>query len=87
MRARAWSRTQAIDYFRTHAPTLNLAEIDRYIAWPAQALSCKVGQIRILEVRLRAEKELAGRFDIREFHDAVLRNGNLPMEMLEEIVA
>ncbi|HYO82030.1 MAG TPA: DUF885 domain-containing protein [Bryobacteraceae bacterium] len=87
MHALAWSRAQAIDYFSTHAPTESVAEIDRYISWPAQALSYKMGQIKIRELRNRAEKELGPRFDIRDFHDVVLRNGALPMEMLEEVVA
>ena len=87
MRARAWSRTQAIDYFRNPCTDVELGRDRPIYRMAGSGAFVKVGQIRILEVRLRAEKELAGRFDIREFHDAVLRNGNLPMEMLEEIVA
>ena len=85
MHALNWSRAKAIDYFATHAPAETLAEIDRYISWPGQALSYKMGQLRILDMRRRAEKELGPKFDIREFHDAMLRNGALPVELLEEI--
>jgi prolyl oligopeptidase len=87
MHALGWSRALASDYFSTHAPTESLAEIDRYIAWPAQALAYKVGQLKILELRRRAEKELGSKFDVRDFHDAVLRNGSLPIEMLEEMIS
>jgi uncharacterized protein (DUF885 family) len=58
-------------------------EVDRYIAWPAQALSYKMGQMKILEVRARAQKELGSKFDLRAFHDAVLDQGPLPLDMLE----
>ena len=58
MHALGWSRSQAVDYFATHAPNEDLAEIDRYISWPAQALSYKMGQLKIFELRKRAEKEL-----------------------------
>jgi prolyl oligopeptidase len=86
MHALGWSRAQAVDFFQTHAPAESVAEIDRYISWPAQALSYKMGQLKIVELRRRAETELGAKFDVREFHDAVLRNGALPMEMLEETV-
>jgi uncharacterized protein (DUF885 family) len=86
MHALGWSRAQAFDYFTTHAPTQSVAEIDRYIAWPAQALSYKMGQLKILELRRRAEQELGASFDIRDFHDVVLRNGPLPLELLDEVV-
>ena len=86
MHALGWSRAQALDYFTTHAPSESVAEIDRYISWPAQALSYKMGQLKILELRRKAEKELGSKFDIRDFHDVVLRNGALPLELLEEVV-
>lgn len=86
MHALGWSRSQAVDYFATHAPNEDVAEIDRYISWPAQALSYKMGQLKIFELRKRAEKELGSKFDIRDFHDVVLRNGAVPLEMLEQIV-
>jgi uncharacterized protein (DUF885 family) len=81
--AMGWTRDQAQDYLRAHAPTENLAEVDRYISWPAQALAYKTGQLEIVKLRRRAEKELGPRFDVREFHDAVLRNGALPLELLD----
>jgi uncharacterized protein (DUF885 family) len=57
--------------------------VDRYIAWPAQALSYKMGQMKILELRARAQKDLGAKFDLRAFHDAVLDQGPLPLDMLE----
>jgi uncharacterized protein (DUF885 family) len=80
-----WTREQAVEYFRLHAPEESLAEIDRYISWPAQALSYKMGQLTIRELRTKAEQQLGPKFDIREFHDAVLREGTLPMELLKEV--
>ncbi len=83
---RGWTRDEAIAYFREHAPAQSLAEIDRYIAWPGQALSYKTGQLKILELRRQAERELGPKFDVREFHDVVLRDGVLPLELLQEQV-
>jgi uncharacterized protein (DUF885 family) len=81
-----WTREQAVEYFNQHAPEESLAEIDRYISWPAQALSYKMGQLRIRALRDEAEKTLGPKFDIREFHDAVLRDGRLPLDLLSEQV-
>jgi len=81
-----WTREQAQDYLKAHAPTQALAEVDRYISWPAQALSYKMGQLKIVELRRRAEQRLGAKFDVRDFHDAVLREGSLPLELLEEEV-
>ena len=86
MHATGWSREQAIEYFKTHAPDNSLAEVDRYIAWPSQALSYKMGQLKIRELRAEAEKKLGAKFDIRVFHDLVLRNGVLPLELLQQQV-
>jgi uncharacterized protein (DUF885 family) len=81
-----WTRDQAIEYFRAHAPGEPLAEVDRYISWPAQALAYKLGELKIKELRREAEQRLGSRFDVREYHDVVLRNGVLPLDLLEEEV-
>jgi uncharacterized protein (DUF885 family) len=81
-----WTRQQMVDYFHEHTAMddENIStEVDRYIAWPAQALSYKMGQMKILELRQRAQKELRAKFDIRAFHDAVLDQGPLPLDLLE----
>jgi uncharacterized protein (DUF885 family) len=81
-----WSREQAMAYFRESGaadePTMQ-AEIDRYIAWPAQGLSYQIGKLKILELRHRAMQKLGSRFDIRAFHDEILSGGSLPLDMLE----
>jgi uncharacterized protein (DUF885 family) len=79
-----WSRDRAREYFALHVPAQSLAEVDRYIARPGQALAYKLGQLKILELRHRAEQKLGSKFDIRAFHDAVLRNGTLPLDLLED---
>jgi uncharacterized protein (DUF885 family) len=84
--AMGWTREQAVDYFGAHAPEIPVAEIDRYISWPGQALAYKTGQLKILELRKEAEQKLGPKFDIRDFHDAVLRDGRLPLELLQEQV-
>jgi uncharacterized protein (DUF885 family) len=81
-----WTRQQMIDFFHAHTAMddQNIeTEVDRYIAWPAQALSYKMGQMKILELRGRAQKELGAKFDLRAFHDAVLDQGPLPLDVLE----
>ncbi len=82
-----WTRQQMVDYFHEHTAmddeNIN-TEVDRYIAWPAQALSYKMGQMKILELRARAQKELGPKFDVRKFHDAVLDSGPLPLDVLEQ---
>ncbi|HEX2223797.1 MAG TPA: DUF885 domain-containing protein, partial [Thermoanaerobaculia bacterium] len=86
MHTMGWTRQQALDYMGSRtALTLHEVEteIDRYISWPAQALSYKMGEIKIRELRQRAEKELGDRFDIREFHDVVLGSGSVPLNVLE----
>lgn len=81
-----WTREQAVEYFRQHAPDVSLAEVDRYISWPGQALSYKIGQLKIRQLRTLAEQQLGAHFDVRDFHDVVLRNGTLPLELLDEEV-
>ncbi|WP_237068010.1 DUF885 domain-containing protein [Microbulbifer guangxiensis] len=83
--SQGWTRQQALDFLsdNTSLSDANVrAEVDRYISWPGQALSYKMGEIKIRELRAKAEKELGDQFDLRAFHDAVLANGALPMEML-----
>jgi uncharacterized protein (DUF885 family) len=81
-----WTREQAQEYLKAHAPTQAQAEVDRYISWPAQALSYKMGQLKIVELRKRAETKLGPKFDVRDFHDAVLQDGSLPLELLDDEV-
>jgi uncharacterized protein (DUF885 family) len=81
-----WSRQQMVDFFHEHTAMddQNIeTEVDRYIAWPAQALSYKMGQRKILELRERAQRELGAKFDLRAFHDAVLEQGPLPLDVLQ----
>ena len=81
-----WSRQQMVDFFRKHTamdePNVQ-TEVDRYIAWPGQALAYKIGQMKIVELRERARTTLGARFDLRAFHDAVLAGGPLPLDVLE----
>jgi uncharacterized protein (DUF885 family) len=89
LHAKGWSRQQAIDYFKANAPrseTDIVNEIDRYIAWPGQALAYKVGQLKIRELRSEAEKALGARFDLRAFHDALLDTGAVPLEIVEQVM-
>ncbi len=79
-----WTREQAVQYFHQHAPGEPLAEVDRYISWPAQALAYKMGQLRIQSLRNTAAERLGPNFDVREFNDAVIRDGTLPLDLLSE---
>ncbi len=84
--AQGWSRDQVVDFFRKSGavdePTIQ-SETDRYISWPAQALSYKLGQLKFRELRERARKELGPKFDLRKFHDEMLNGGTLPLDLLE----
>jgi uncharacterized protein (DUF885 family) len=89
MHYKHWTRKQAIDYFLENVATTEYSatsEIDRYISWPGQALAYKIGELKIKELRQRAEKELGRKFDIRAFHDAILLQGPLPLTVLESQV-
>ncbi|MBT9331232.1 DUF885 domain-containing protein [Acidipila sp. 4G-K13] len=81
-----WTRQQMVDYFHQHSglddATIN-AEVDRYIAWPAQALGYKIGQLKILELREAARQQLGPKFDIRAFDDQVIDSGALPLDVLD----
>ncbi|KYL36563.1 MULTISPECIES: DUF885 domain-containing protein [Pseudoalteromonas] len=84
-----WSRQKAIDYLADHTALPQSAvedQIDRYISWPGQALSYKMGEIKIRELRAKAEKQLGAQFDIRSFHDTVIGQGSLPMAVLEDVI-
>ena len=87
MHYKGWTRQQAIDFFKDNAAKTEhdiVNEIDRYIAWPGQALAYKIGQLKILTLRERAERQLGDNFDIRAFHDELLGAGALPLDLLEQ---
>lgn len=89
LHAKGWSRQQAIDYLRQNTPLSLLEisnEIDRYIAFPGQALSYMVGRLEIQRLRAKAESALGSEFDIRAFHDVVLGSGSLPLGVLDDVV-
>jgi uncharacterized protein (DUF885 family) len=86
LHSKGWSREQVIKYMldnSAESETQATAEAERYIAWPGQALAYKIGELKIKELRARAEKELGPKFDIRDFHAEVLRDGAVPLEILE----
>ena len=84
---KGWTREQALSYLRDHTALSEhevTTEVDRYISWPGQALSYKLGEIAIVRLRTQAEQELGDRFDVKAFHDAVLSQGSVPLPVLEE---
>jgi uncharacterized protein (DUF885 family) len=88
--AKHWTRQQVVDYFHENSgidePSVQ-SETDRYMAWPAQALGYKMGQLEIIALREKAQKDLGSRFDLRSFHDEVLGGGALPLDVLRERIA
>lgn len=87
LHALGWSRQQAIDYLNqttANPPADNVAEVDRYICWPGQALGYKIGQLKIRQLRQEAEQALGARFDVRQFHQAWLENGGMPLDLAEK---
>jgi uncharacterized protein (DUF885 family) len=89
MHAKGWSKAQAVTFMHdnTALSDANIeAEVNRYISWPGQALGYKIGEIKIRELRTRAEKALGPKFDIRRFHDIVLMQGAVPLDVLERQV-
>jgi uncharacterized protein (DUF885 family) len=90
MHALGWTRQQAIDFMaaNTSLTLLNIEnEVDRYIAWPGQALAYKIGELKIRELRAKAESELGSRFNLRDFHDLILGSGAVPLDVLQEMVS
>ena len=89
LHAKGWTRQEAVDFLASNT-ALSLhevnTEIDRYIGWPAQALSYKMGELKIRGLRKKAETELGNKFDLRDFHDVILLNGAVPLFVLEELV-
>jgi len=89
MHAKGWTRDQAMEYMAAHTALSRheiTTEIDRYISWPGQALAYKTGELKIRALRKRAEEALGPKFDRRAFHDALLANGAIPLDMLDEQV-
>ena len=89
MHAKQWPLEKSIEYMTTNTPMAPAdieRQIKRYYVLPGQALSYKIGMLTILELRQRAKEALGEDFDIREFHDAVLKNGAMPMQVLEEVI-
>lgn len=90
MHTKGWSRQRALDYMleNTALSEHNVrTEIDRYISWPAQALSYKIGELEIKRLRAKAEQSLGNKFDLRAFHDAVLAHGSVPLSVLDENIS
>ncbi|KQZ59923.1 MULTISPECIES: DUF885 family protein [unclassified Lysobacter] len=89
LHSKGWTREQVIKYMldnSAESETQSTAEAERYIAWPGQALAYKIGELKIQELRRKAEKELGTKFDVREFHAEVLKDGSVPLEVLQQKV-
>ena len=87
--SKRWTREQAIDYLAKNTPNTKADctdSINRYIVMPSQATAYKVGMLKILELREKAKKSLGDKFDISQFHEVVLSNGSVPLDVLEELV-
>lgn len=87
LHAKGWSKQKALDFYRSSLPASDIeseTEIDRYITWPGQALAYKVGQLKIKELREYAKAQLGDKFDVREFHDQILNQGAIPLDVLEK---
>jgi uncharacterized protein (DUF885 family) len=89
MHSQGWSRAKAMDFLASNT-ALSLhnvkTEIDRYISWPGQALSYKMGELTIKRLRKQAEQSLGQNFDLRDFHDQVLKRGSMPLSMLDKVI-
>ena len=81
-----WDREQAAEYMKENLGWASYGEIDRYSVWPGQACAYKIGELKILELREKAKKELGDDFDLKEFHDVILRNGTILLNLLEKAV-
>ncbi len=89
MHAKGWTKAQAVAFMRDNSALSDAnieAEVNRYISWPGQALGYKLGELKLRELRARAEAALGPAFDLRRFHDAVLGQGAVPLEVLERQV-
>ena len=89
LHAKGWTRDQAVQYFLDHNAMTKYeseVEVDRYLTWPGQALAYKVGQLKIRELRGVAAADLGPKFDVRTFHDELLKHGALPLDVLENSV-
>jgi prolyl oligopeptidase len=89
MHSFGWSRARAIEFFadNTAKALFDIEnEVDRYISWPGQALAYKIGELKIQELRRLSEAKLGDTFDVREFHDVILRNGAVTLDVLERLV-
>ena len=87
LHSKGWTRQQVLDYMFANSSVSEpdaVAEAERYIAWPGQALAYKTGELKIQELRKRAQDKLGVKFDIREFHAEVLKDGSVPLDVLDE---